>query len=116
MRFSAGTVANAVAWAVVMLLAGVAVLVADLLGFVGLMLLGGLTWLLCLRAAMNQDVPTWEVEVFRARMDGRRSPEQDAATAAEYQAFMSPLRFYGRCGMVLAGIGLAGFVWQRWWQ
>lgn len=107
-------VANALAWAVVVLLAAGAVLLTNRLGFVGLMLLGGATWLVCLRTAMDQDVPTWGAEVFRARLDGRRWPEQDAATAAEHEAFMSPLRFYGRCGMALAGIGLGGFVWQQW--
>ena len=114
MRFSAGTVANAVAWGVIVLLIGAAVLVASRLGFMGLLLLGSATWLVCLRAELDQDTPTWGTAMFKARMDGRRSPEQHAAMLEERQAFTSPLRFYRRCGMVLAAVGAAGFIWQQW--
>ena len=114
MRFSAGTVANAMAWGVIVLLIGAAVLIANRLGFVGLLLLGSATWLVCTKAELDQDGPTWGTEVFKARMDPRHSPEQHAAMLEERRAIASPLRFYRRCGMVLAAVGGAGFIWQQW--
>lgn len=114
MRFSAGTVANAAAWGVIALLVGAAALTANRLGFMGLLLLGSATWLVCARAELDQDAPTWGTEVFKARMGERRSPEQHAAMLEERRAFVSPLRFYRRCGMVLAAVGGAGFIWQQW--
>ena len=80
----------------------------------GLLLLGSATWLVCVAAELDQDAPTWGAEVFKARMNERRSPEQQAAMLEERQAFVSPLRFYRRCGMFLAAIGGAGFIWQQW--
>ena len=114
MRLSAGAVANAVAWGAIVLLIGAAVLMVNRLGFMGLLLLGSATWLVCTRAELDQDTPTWSTEVFKARMDGRRSPEQHAAMLEERRAFTSPLRFYRRCGMVLAAVGAAGFIWEHW--
>ena len=114
MRVSAGAVANAAAWGVIVLLVGAAVLIVNRLGFVGLLLLGSATWLVCIRAKLDQDIPAWGTEVFKVRMDGRRSPEQQAAMLEERRAFTSPLRFYRRCGMVLTAIGAAGFIWQQW--
>ena len=114
MRFSPSTIANLAAWSVFVLLIGVALLVTDRLGFVGLMLLGGLTCLVCIRAEMDQDVPTWGVEVFKARMNTTSSPEQRAAMHDERMAFVSPLRFYRSCGAALIAIGAAGFIWQQW--
>ena len=114
MRFSAGSAANAAAWAVVVLLLAGAMLVAALLGFMGLALLGGATWLVCVLAELNQDAPTWGEAVFRARMGGHGSPEQRAAMSEERRAFVSPLRFYRRCGMGLLAVGAAGFAWQQW--
>jgi len=114
MRFSAGDAANAAAWIVILALICGAVVMAAVLGFVGLLILGGMTWLVCVRAEMDQDTPTWGAEVFRARMGGQGSPEQRAAMLEERRAFVSPLRFYRRCGIVLAVIGAAGFIWQQW--
>ena len=114
MNLSTGTVANAAAWGVIVLLIGAAALVADRLGFMGLLLLGSATWLVCIRAELDQDVPTWGTEVFKARVGGRRSPERQAAVLEECRAFVSPLRFYRRCGMVLAAVGGVGFIWQQW--
>ncbi len=114
MKRSAGTVANAAAWGVIVVLIGAAALVANRLGFIGLLLLGSATWLVCIRAELDQDAPTWGTAVFKASMDGRRSPEQHAAMLEERRAFASPLRFYCRCGMVLAAVGVAGFIWQQW--
>ena len=114
MRFSPGSVLNLAAWAVVGLLIVGALLVANRLGFVGLILLGGATGLVCNAAKLNQDAPTWGTEVFKARMQGPRSSEQQAAMMEERQGFLSPLKFYGRCGMALTVIGLLGAAWQIW--
>lgn len=115
MRFSSSAAANAAAWGVVAALIGGAVVITDVLGFFGLALLGGMTWLVCLRAEMDQDTPTWGVAVFKARMGSQGSPpEQRAATLDERQTFVSPLRFYRWCGIVLVGVGAAGFIWQQW--
>lgn len=114
MRFSACTVANAAAWGVIVLLIGAAVLVANRLGFMGLLLLGSAAWLVCVRAELDQNTSTWGTEVFKTRMNERRSPEQHAAMLEDRRAFVSPLRFYRRCGMILAVIGAAGFIWQQW--
>lgn len=113
-RFSATALGNAVAWGGFVVLLCVAVWVAQALGFAGLFLLGGVTWLVCSRAAMDSETPTWGVEVMRARMTRARSVEERAAVEHERQAFASPLRFYGRCGMALAGAGAVGFAWQMW--
>ena len=87
---------------------------ATLLGFMGLLILGMITWLVCVLADLNQDTPTWGTEVFKARMGSHGSPEQRAAMLEERRAFVSPLRFYRWCGVFLAVIGFAGFVWQQW--
>lgn len=116
MRFSASNVANAAAWAVIFGLIGVAIVMADVLGFIGLLILGAVTWLVCVRAEMDQDAPTWGTEVFKARMKGGSSPEQRAAMLEEQHAFTSPLRLYRRSGMFLTFVGLFGFIWQQWWS
>ena len=115
MKFSPYAFGNLVAWGVLAALALLALVIADRLGFVGLLVLGALTWLICSMARMDQDAPTWGMEVFRARMRDGGSPEQRAAGSAEREAFLSPLRFYARCGMVLAAVGAAGFCWQLWY-
>lgn len=114
MRFSAGIIANAAACGVIVLLIGAAVLMTNRLGFMGLLLLGSATWLVCIMAELDQDAPTWGTEVFKARLGARRSPEQHAAMLEERRTFVSPLCFYRRCGMILAAVGGAGFVWQQW--
>ena len=114
MRLSAGAVANAAAWSVIGLLIAAAVLITNRLGFAGLFLLGGVTWLVCTLASLDQKVPTWSVDVFRAAMDRPRSAEGRAAANADHQSLLSPLRFYGWCGAFLAGVGAAGFAWQAW--
>jgi len=90
------------------------VLVANRLGFVGLLILGGATALVCTMAELNEDSPTWGAHVFRARTEGGGSPERRAQLDAERQAFMSPRRFYRRCGFALAVIGAIGVAWQAW--
>ena len=92
----------------------VALAIANRLGFVGLLLLGALTWFVCTMADLDNAAPTWGADVFRASMSRALSPEHRAAAEAEHQAFVSPLRFYGRCGMALAALGAAGIAWEVW--
>ena len=113
MRSTAGEIANALAWAALLGLAGVAILIADRLGFAGLFLLGMLTWVICVQMELSDDTPTASIAVFRARMAPERSPERRAAARAERQVRLSPLPFYRWCGVVLTGVGAVGFVWQR---
>jgi hypothetical protein len=115
MRFSAGAVLNAVAWLLVAGLIGVAVVIAALFGAVGLILLGALTALVCVRADVAEESPTWGPDVFRAKMtEGGASPEQRAAMQSERQTRVGPLRYYRRCGMALIAIGAVIFLWQQW--
>jgi len=66
----------------------------------------------CVRAEMNDDVPTSGTHALRARLEATGTPEQRAAVAAERRGFVSPLRFYGRCGMALTAVGVLGLVWE----
>jgi hypothetical protein len=113
MRSTAGEIANALAWAVLLVLVGVAILIADWLGFAGLFILGMLTWVICVQVELGDDTPTASIAVFRARMARERSPERRAAARAERQVRLSPLPFYRWCGIGLTVVGAAGFVWQR---
>ncbi len=98
------TLANLVAMAVFVALAACAVWLTLQLGFVALLLLGLVTWLVCLRAGLNEDVPTWSTEVFRARMTDRHRAHPSEAHAA--------LTFYRRCGILLTAVGAAGCAWM----
>jgi hypothetical protein len=113
MRFSAGTVANAAAWAVLAVLIAVVFVMVNLLGPAGLVLLG--LFVLFISTAMNlyEDAPSWGTEVFRARIASHGSPEQRAAMFDEKRASLSPLRFYRWGGVVLVVAGAAGFAWQQ---
>jgi hypothetical protein len=113
MRFSASTVLNAAAWAVLLGLIAVAFVLVEIWGPFGLILLGLPTVFICTASHLYQDVPTVSVEVFKARMARGGSPEQRAAMFDERQALLSPLRFYRWCGVVLIIAGLAGFIWQQ---
>jgi hypothetical protein len=114
MRFSAGNIANAAAWAVVLGLVAVAIVLVNLWGPFGLIILGLLTLLICTRFSLYDQTPTWGTEVFRARMASHGSPEQRAAMQAERHANEAPVRFYRWCGVVLLVAGVAGFAWQMW--
>jgi hypothetical protein len=113
MRFSGGTVANVFAWTVLIGLIAVAFDIVVIFGPSGLALLGLFTLFICTAFQLNDDVPTWGAEVFRARMASHGSPEQRAAMLEEKNAQLSPLRFYRWCGIVLLVAGVAGFTWQR---
>jgi len=113
MRTQAGDIANAIAWAVVLVLACVAIPVADLLGFVGVFILGLLAWVICTHAELDDDTPIASTAAFRARLSPERSPEHRAAALAGRRLRLSPLRFYRWCGIALTVIGAAGFAWKR---
>jgi hypothetical protein len=89
-------------------------LVANRLGFAGLLVLGLLTAFICGHAELQDDLPAAGTALFRARMERPRSPEERHARAEEGRAFVSSLRFYKWCGIRLAAIGLAGFAFQLW--
>lgn len=114
MRVWATSLANAVAWLGIGALIVGAMLVTNRLGFLGLGLLGSMTCLVCTRATLDQQVPTWSVGAFKAAMDRPRSSQERAGTAAEHRSAIAPLRFYFWCGAVLAAIGAMGVVWQIW--
>jgi hypothetical protein len=114
MRSTAGEIGNALAWAVLFALIGVAVLIANRLGFVGLLILGLFTWVICVHVELDDDTPTAGVAVFRARMAAERSPERRAAALADRRVRLSPVPFYRWCGIALTLIGAGGFAWQHW--
>lgn len=113
-RGLAAEIINAVAWAAVLVLAAVAILVAYLLGFFGLVILGLFTWLICTHMQLDDETPTASVALFRARAQPTGSPEQRATARADRHARLSPVGFYRWCGIALTAIGASGFVWQRW--
>jgi hypothetical protein len=114
MPFSAGKVVNAVAWAVVIGLVAVAIVLVNLWGPFGLVILGLLTLLICTQLDLHEHAPTWGIEVFKARASGDDSPEQRAARSEERRATTSPLRFYRLCGLLLVIAGAIAFAWQQW--
>jgi hypothetical protein len=114
MRLSAGAVLNAIAWLLIAGLIGVATVVANIFGAIGLILLGALTALICARAEMAEEAPTWGTEVFKAQITDRASPEQRAAHLSERQTRVAPLRFYGCCGLTVRAFGVVIFFWQQW--
>jgi hypothetical protein len=114
MRVSAATVATVFAWIVLIILIGVAFVMVEILGPFGLIVLGLIVLFIGTQYHLNDDVPAWGTEVFRARMARSGSPEQRAAMQEEKRMNMSPLRFYRWGGGVLLFAGIAGFVWQQY--
>ena len=106
-------IGDALGWLGIAAIIVAALAVADRLGFLGLFLIGGLAWLVCTRAALDHDVPTWSVQSFAAHLR-QRSPGQRAEEEARRQSTLLPLRHFGRCARVLTAIGAAGFAWQTW--
>ena len=104
MRFTAGSVANAIAWLAIFALAAAAVVAVRAYGFAGLAVLGAATWLVCVLAELDEDAPTWGTHVFRARMEAPPTRPD----------LVSPFRFYGRCGMLLFAVGALGLAAQLW--
>jgi hypothetical protein len=113
MRFSAGTFANAAAWAVLSVLIAVAFVTVNLLGPAGLVILGLFVLFICTAVNLYEDAPTWGTEVFKARIANHGSPERRTAMFDEKRASLSPIRFYCWCGVVLVVAGAAGFTWQQ---
>jgi hypothetical protein len=114
MRLSSEEIADALAWSVLAGLFIVAGMVASRLGFVGLALIGFLTWLICTRPSLDKKVSTWTVGRFRAAAERPRSSEEQAVVYAENQVVISLFRFYGWCGVFLAAIGATGLIWHAW--
>jgi hypothetical protein len=81
MRTTAGEIANAIAWALVLVLTAVAILVADVLGFVGVFILGLFTWMICTHMELDDATPTFGTAVFRARMTSDTNRRKIDATA-----------------------------------
>jgi hypothetical protein len=104
--------ANAAAWAVLAGLIGLAFVLVVVLGPFGLILLGLITLVICTSVELQEDTPTWGVEVFKARIARARTPEQHAAKTLERQIALQPIRFYRWCGVVMLLAGVAGFLWQ----
>jgi hypothetical protein len=112
MRAPATMLVTVFAWTVLIVLIGVAFVMVEILGPFGLIVLGLIVLFVCTQYHLNDDVPAWGTEVFRARMASRGSPEQRAAMREEKRVTMSPLRFYRYGGVALLVAGVAGFVWQ----
>src|SRR4051812_34159954 len=83
MRFSAITITNAAAWAILIGLVAVAFVMVVIWGPLGLIVLGLFTLLVCTSFNLHEHAPTWGVEVFKVRMDSHGSPEQRAAMLDE---------------------------------
>jgi uncharacterized membrane protein YdcZ (DUF606 family) len=113
MQFSAISIANVVAWAVLVGLIGVAFVLVVILGPFGLILLGLAVLFVCTAMHGREDAPTSGTEVFRAQMVGQSSPEQRAALAEERERTLAPLKFYRWCGGALLVAGIAAFAWQQ---
>jgi hypothetical protein len=113
MRVSAGTIANALAWAVLIGLVPVVIVMVMILGPFGLVILGLITLFICTSLALNDEVPIRNAEIFRTRFDRAASPESRAALHEEKRIRLAPLRFYRWCGVGLIAAGLAGFAWQQ---
>ncbi len=108
------TAANLAAGAALAVLFSVAVVLVDWLGPFGLVLIGLIVWLACVRAAQTEASPTWGPAVFGAAMRRPTSPESRAAQDAERQTALAPLHFFRRCGMALTGIGVVATALQYW--
>jgi len=109
MRSGLAAIGNTLGWIAVSALIGVALLIADRLGFFGLLVLGLLVAYVCTQAELDHDVPSWGRRVMRSRAPKTdapetETPEQRAARHADRHAALSPLRF----------VGLCGFIWQQW--
>jgi hypothetical protein len=114
MRFSAGKIANAIAWAVLVGLLPFIFVMVRILGPFALVILGVAVLFICTSLDLNDDVPNASGGVLRSRFVTQPSPEQRAATLEEKRVRLSPLGFYRWCGVALLVAGLAGFALERW--
>ncbi|MGY4802244.1 hypothetical protein ACVMLK_12405 [Teichococcus aerofrigidensis] len=113
MRLTPRDAANGIAWLGILLLIGLAAVLVSILGFPGVLLLGLLTTLICVRAELAEAVPTWSRAMFESRMRGA-PPRGEAALREERRLHRASLRYYRGCGLVLIAAGLAGTLWQIW--
>lgn len=114
MRLSATTVVNSVAWLGIFALVALSLGVVAVLGFPGVLILGLLTAVTCVRAELSERTPTWGQAVFEATATRGRSAEERTAGAEAARRAISPLRYYRGCGLVLIAAGLLGTAWQIW--
>jgi hypothetical protein len=114
MRPSRQSLANVIAWFGVFALIGIGLGVVKALGFPGVLILGLLTTLICVRAELSEAVPTWPVSRMAERASRALSPEERAAQGEARDAAVSLLRYYRNCGIFLVFAGLLGTIWQFW--
>ena len=112
MQLRATDIANATAWAAILVLIAFAFVLVHLLGPFGLILLGLGILFVCTSISLREDNPTWGAEVFRAQQAKPNAPEHRAAQIEERTLSRAPLRFYRWCGMALLVAGITGFLWQ----
>jgi len=107
-------VANALAWAGLIILLAFAFALVDRFGFAGMLLLGLATALVGVSAELHEETPSGHVAALRGQRAARESEtvEEQASRRHAHQAFLTPLRFYRWCGMALIGFGLTGTMWQ----
>jgi hypothetical protein len=103
MRVPVSSILDGLGWVVILLLVAACLGLVRVLGFPGVLILGLLCSLVCVRAELSDEVPSWGRHLFAARMarDARRARPDE-----------SPFRFGLRCGLALTLAGLAGSLWQ----
>jgi hypothetical protein len=112
MRSTVAEIANALAWAVLLVLVGVAILIADLLGFAGLFILGMFTWVICTQVELGDDTPT-RAHGLGAVAGAPSRGARGAAGPAVSAAILSLVRDWadgGRCGRVRLAAFCSGIV------
>lgn len=114
MRLTPQAIGNAIAWIGIITLIAASLWIVQVLGFPGILILGLLTTLICVRADLSEDVPTWGRAVFEARLVRAKSLEEQAVVQEAREGARSPLLYYRGCGLVLIALGLLGTVWQFW--
>ncbi|MDJ0391457.1 hypothetical protein QMO56_25460 [Roseomonas sp. E05] len=106
MRPSARDVANALAWAALLGLAGLGAVLVRLVGFPGLLLLGLAAMLVCVRAELSEEIPTW----------GSAMTPKDPSPSGRmaHRQAVAALRAGRRMALLLLALGAAGSAWQLW--
>ncbi|MDP3417045.1 hypothetical protein [Falsiroseomonas sp.] len=104
----AAVLANAAASALLVTLVGAVFLVVALLGPFGLVLLGLLTLVVCVRVQLGELAPAWATLATPPRLDRRDPPERQASVLAERAEREGQLCFYRRTGLGLLAAGILG--------
>ena len=97
-------------WIGVFALIGASLLLVRRMGFPAVLLLGLIASLVCVRAELSQDTPSWGRDIFAARWHSRPDASERQASAEQ----VATLRFYRNCGFALILAGALGSVWQVW--